>query len=67
MKKREPFYYPKACSPKFESQLQELCEALVLDMGNTILNEIKLRYITHTMAQTLDVVAEMFQKKSCMN
>jgi hypothetical protein len=41
----------------FERRVSEAAEQAVMEMDKLVANEVKLRYITHIFAKTLDEVA----------
>jgi len=60
-------YFRKARNPEFERQVSEAAERAVLEMDKLVANEIKLRYITHIFAKTLDEIADWLVKPKVIN
>ena len=44
-------------NPEFEKRVNDAAEQAVMAMDELVTNEVKLRYITHIFAKTLDDVA----------
>jgi hypothetical protein len=60
-------YFRKARNPEFERQVSEAAERAVLEMDKLVANEVKLRYITHIFAKTLDEIADWLVKPKVVN
>ncbi len=56
-----------ARNPDFERRVSEAAEQAVLEMDKLVANEVKLRYITHIFARTLDEVATWLVKPRWIN
>lgn len=44
-------------NPEFEKRVSDAAEQAIMEMDQLVANEVKLRYITHIFAKTLDDVA----------
>ena len=66
-KKDESEYLNLSRNKDFEKRISEATEALVLEMANLGTHEVKLRYITHIFAKTLDEAASWIDKKNFLN
>ena len=60
-------YFKLARNPEFERRVSEAAERAILEMDKVVANEIKLRYITHIFAKTLDDIADWLVKPRYMN
>ena len=52
---------------KFEQKILEATEQAVREMDKMAADEVKLRYITHVFARTLDVTASWIVKSHSLN
>ncbi len=60
-------YFKLARNPEFERRVSEAAERAILEMDKVVANEVKLRYITHIFARTLDDIADWLVKPRYMN
>jgi hypothetical protein len=60
-------YYKQARNAEFERQVSQAAERAILEMDKLVANEVKLRYITHIFARTLDEIADWLVKPKYMN
>jgi hypothetical protein len=60
-------YFKLARNPEFERRVSEAAERAVLEMDKVVANEVKLRYITHIFAKTLDDIADWLVKPRYIN
>jgi len=60
-------YFKLARNPEFERRVSEAAERAILEMDKLVANEVKLRYITHIFAKTLDDIADWLVKPRYMN
>jgi hypothetical protein len=60
-------YFKLAKNPEFERRVSEAAERAILEMDRVVANEVKLRYITHIFAKTLDDIADWLVKPRYMN
>ena len=60
-------YFKQARNPEFERQVSQAAERAVLEMDRLVANEVKLRYITHIFAKTLDEIADWLVKPKLIN
>jgi hypothetical protein len=60
-------YFKQARNAEFERQVSEAAERAVLEMDRLVANEVKLRYITHIFAKTLDEIADWLVKPKMIN
>jgi len=60
-------YYKLARNPEFERRVSQAAEQAILEMDLMVANEIKLRYVTHIFARTLDEVAKWLIKPNVVN
>lgn len=51
----------------FEKRVSDAAEQAVMEMDKLVTNEVKLRYITHIFAKTLDDVASWLTEPSYLN
>ncbi len=56
-----------ARNPDFERRVSEAAEQAILEMDKLVANEVKMRYITHIFAKTLDEVANWLVKPRWIN
>ena len=63
----ESKYLSLTRNPDFEKRVSEAAEQAVLEMDQVVTNEIKLRYITHIFAKTLDEVASWLTEPNYLN
>ena len=60
-------YLSLSRNPNFEKQVSEAAEQAVMEMDKLVTNEVKLRYITHIFAKTLDDVASWLTEPTYLN
>jgi len=60
-------YYKQARNPEFERRVSQAAEQAILEMDRMVANEVKLRYVTHIFARTLDEVAKWLIKPNVVN
>jgi hypothetical protein len=60
-------YYKLARNPEFEKRVSQAAEQAILAMDKMVANEVKLRYVTHIFARTLDEIATWLIKPKLMN
>ena len=60
-------YFKQARNAEFERKVSEAAERAVLEMDRMVANEVKLRYITHIFAKTLDEIADWLVKPKMIN
>jgi hypothetical protein len=60
-------YFKLARNADFERRVSEAAERAVLEMDKAVANEVKLRYVTHIFAKTLDDIADWLVKPRYMN
>ena len=60
-------YYKLARNPEFERRVSQAAEEAILEMDRLVANEVKLRYVTHIFAKTLDEVAKWLIKPTVVN
>jgi len=60
-------YYKQARNPEFERRVSQAAEQAILEMDRMVANEVKLRYVTHIFARTLDEVAKWLIKPTVVN
>ena len=51
----------------FEKRVSEAAEQAIMQMDQLVANEVKLRYITHIFAKTLDEVANWLIEPKFLN
>ncbi len=56
-----------ARNPEFERRVSEATEQAILEMDKLLANEVKLPYITHIFARTLDDIASWLTKPKWLN
>ncbi len=54
-------------NPEFEKRVTEAAEQAIMGMDRMVANEVKLRYITHIFAKTLDDVAAWLIEPELLN
>ncbi|MDH5753325.1 MAG: hypothetical protein OEZ59_13020 [Deltaproteobacteria bacterium] len=60
-------YYQLARNPEFERRVSQAAEQAIMEMDEMVANEVKLRYVTHIFARTLDEVAKWLIKPDVIN
>ena len=65
--KSESKYQSLTRNPEFERRVSEAAEQAVMEMDKLVANEVKLRYITHIFAKTLDEVASWLTEPTYLN
>lgn len=60
-------YFQTARNPDFERRVNEATKSAIFEMDKLVANEVKLRYITHIFAKTLDEVANWLVKPRYLN
>lgn len=60
-------YYRLARNPDFERRVSQAAEQAIAEMDKLVANEVKLRYVTHIFAKTLDEVAKWLIKPKYLN
>lgn len=60
-------YYKLARSEEFEKRVSLATEQAIMEMDEMVANEVKLRYVTHIFARTLDEVAKWLIKPEMIN
>ena len=60
-------YFTEARNAEFERRVHEATESAIFEMDKLVANEVKLRYITHIFAKTLDEVANWLMKPRILN
>lgn len=63
----ESKYLSLTRNPDFEKRVSEAAEQAVMEMDKLVTNEVKLRYITHIFAKTLDDVASWLTEPTYLN
>lgn len=63
----ESKYLSLSRDPHFEKRVSEAAEQAVMEMDKLVTNEVKLRYITHIFAKTLDEVASWLTEPTYLN
>ncbi len=63
----ETKYLTLTRNPDFEKRVSEAAEQAILEMDQLVANEVKLRYITHIFAKTLDEVASWLITPKMLN
>lgn len=64
---RENKYLSMARNPEFEKRVSDAAEKAIMEMDKLVANEVKLRYITHIFAKTLDDVASWLTDQKYLN
>ena len=52
---------------EFEKRVSEAAEKAIMEMDRMVNNEVKLRYITHIFAKTLDDIANWLTEPKHLN
>lgn len=65
--KSESKYQSLTRNADFERRVSEAAEQAVMEMDKLVANEVKLRYITHIFAKTLDEVASWLTEPTYLN
>ena len=60
-------YFRLARNPEFEKRVSLAAEQAIHEMDKVVANEVKLRYVTHIFAKTLDEVAKWLIKPKYLN
>ena len=60
-------FLDQARNPEFERRVSEAAEQAILEMDKLVANEVKLRYITHIFARTLDDIAGWLTNPKWLN
>ena len=63
----ETKYLTLTRNPDFEKRVSEAAEQAIMEMDQLVANEVKLRYITHIFAKTLDEVASWLTEPKFLN
>ena len=63
----ETKYLTLTRNPDFEKRVSDAAEQAILQMDQLVANEVKLRYITHIFAKTLDEVASWLTTPKFLN
>lgn len=66
-RQEETKYITLTRNPDFERRVSEAAEQAVMEMDKLVANEVKLRYITHIFAKTLDEVASWLNTSRLLN
>lgn len=66
-RQEETKYITLTRNPDFEKRVSEAAEQAVMEMDKLVANEVKLRYITHIFAKTLDEVASWLNTSRLLN
>jgi hypothetical protein len=56
-----------ARNPEFERRVSQAAEQAIAEMDKMVANEVKLRYVTHIFARTLDEIAHWLIKPRYLN
>ena len=56
-----------ARNPEFERRVTQAAEQAIAEMDKMVANEVKLRYVTHIFARTLDEIAKWLIKPRYLN
>ncbi len=64
---RDNKYLTLTRNADFEKRVTDAAEQAVLEMDKLVANEVKLRYITHIFAKTLDEVANWLTTPKYLN
>ncbi|MEE8394922.1 MAG: hypothetical protein V3S29_02630 [bacterium] len=54
-------------NPDFEKRVSEAAEQALMEMDRMVASEVKLRYITHIFAKTLDDIAGWLTEPKFLN
>ena len=60
-------YFRLARNPDFEKRVSQAAEQAIQEMDKVVANEVKLRYVTHIFAKTLDEIAKWLIKPKYLN
>ncbi len=60
-------YFRLAKNPEFERRVSQAAEQAIQEMDKLVANEVKLRYVTHIFARTLDEIAKWLIKPKYLN
>jgi hypothetical protein len=60
-------YFRLARNPEFERRVNQAAEQAIAEMDKMVANEVKLRYVTHIFAKTLDEIAKWLIKPRYLN
>jgi len=60
-------YFKAARNPEFERRVSIAAEQAIAEMDRMVANEVKLRYVTHIFAKTLDEIAKWLIKPRYLN
>lgn len=60
-------YFRLARNPEFERRVSQAAEQAIQEMDRMVANEVKLRYVTHIFARTLDEIAKWLIKPRYLN
>ena len=60
-------YFRLARNPEFERRVSLAAEQAIAEMDKLVANEVKLRYVTHIFAKTLDEIAQWLIKPKYLN
>ena len=64
---RDSKYLSLTRNPEFEKRVTDAAEQAIMEMDKLVTNEVKLRYITHIFAKTLDDVAGWLTDQKYLN
>ena len=64
---QESKYLTLTRNADFERRVTDAAEQAVMEMDKLVANEVKLRYITHIFAKTLDEVASWLNTPKYLN
>ena len=56
-----------ARNPEFERRVSQAAEKAIAEMDKMVANEVKLRYVTHIFARTLDEIAKWLIRPRYLN
>ncbi len=60
-------YFRLARNPDFERRVSQAAAQAIEEMDKVVANEVKLRYVTHIFAKTLDEIAKWLIKPRFLN
>jgi hypothetical protein len=60
-------YFRLARNPDFERRVSQAAEQAIAEMDKMVANEVKLRYVTHIFAKTLDEIAKWLIRPRYLN
>jgi hypothetical protein len=60
-------YFRLARNPEFERRVNQAAEQAIAEMDKMVANEVKLRYVTHIFAKTLDEIAKWLIRPRYLN